>query len=178
MSASNPETHARKRRFWLAFFAGLVVLALFLLINRVILGPTAADEDEAAKAENRVKIVEDLHWANLEKLTTYDWVNREKGTVRIPIERAMELAIPVLNATEPHPAYPVATPVPAPAPEAPANGEPAAAADSAAPAPTATPDAPADDAATPETSPTPATEAPAEGSAPPAASITEYPLRA
>jgi hypothetical protein len=27
------------------------------------------------------------------KLATYDWVNKEKGTVRIPIDRAMELVV-------------------------------------------------------------------------------------
>lgn len=35
--------------------------------------------------------LKELHASEQEELNTYGWVDKDKGTVRIPIERAMEL---------------------------------------------------------------------------------------
>ncbi|MBI2504085.1 MAG: hypothetical protein HYW07_12735 [Candidatus Latescibacteria bacterium] len=48
---------------------------------------------------------EELRTVENQVLTTYDWTDKEKGLVRIPIERAIELVaqqqkLPVLKATE------------------------------------------------------------------------------
>ena len=49
---------------------------------------------------------------NAQKLQEYAWVDKAKGTVQIPIERAMELTIAELNSKKPTPAGPIATPAP------------------------------------------------------------------
>ena len=51
--------------------------------------------------------LEDMRRAEDEVLNNYGWVDKQKGVVRIPIERAKELAVQRLNA-------PVAAPVAAP----------------------------------------------------------------
>ena len=63
-------------------------------------------------------------------LTSYAWVDKNKGTVRIPVERAMELTMADLASKKPTAAGPIATPAPA-----------AAAASTGATAPSAQPSA-------------------------------------
>jgi hypothetical protein len=41
--------------------------------------------------QSRQKTLSEIHDAETRRLQTYDWQNREKGFIRIPIERAMDL---------------------------------------------------------------------------------------
>jgi len=97
---------------------GLLIILLFggfaLLLNRQ--GKSIPDVEEA-KAEERLKTLADLNLENEKALTQYHWVDKSKGIVSIPIDRAMDLVLPELQANKPHPAGPVTTPAP-PQPQA------------------------------------------------------------
>jgi hypothetical protein len=80
---------------------------------------------EAAKAEVRLKTLADLNTDNQRILTQYRWIDKSKGVVGIPIDRAMELVLPELQAIKPHPAGPVNPPAP-PNPQASPAPSPAA----------------------------------------------------
>jgi hypothetical protein len=105
---------------------GLVILLLFgglaILLNWQ--GQSIPDAEEA-KAEVRLKNLADLNADNERILTQYRWIDKSKGVVGLPIDRAMELVLPELQAIKPHPAGPVSPPVapnpqgsPAPSPAA------------------------------------------------------------
>jgi hypothetical protein len=103
---------------------GLLVWVIFSAIPR-------GDTYEEKRAQDRVKKLEQLQKDATAALTSYAWVDKNKGTVRIPIEQAMRLAMVDLAAKKPTAAYPVATPAP----------QPAAATQGGAPAPSAVPTA-------------------------------------
>lgn len=145
---------AQSRPLWFVLTGGFLLLLLFVIAVRLLMGLAPAPDEDAARAAERAKAYQELEAENTQKLQNYAWVDKAKGTVQIPIERAMELAIVELNSKKPAPAGPIATPAPSPA--ASPAGSPAAsppAAPTAPPAPAASP------AASPATSP-PAAPAP------------------
>ena len=87
---------------------GLLVWAIFRAIPR-------SDTYEEKRAKARVEKLEQLQKEMNAALTSYAWVDKNKGTVRIPIEQAMQLAMVDLAAKKPAVAYPIATPAPQPA---------------------------------------------------------------
>lgn len=105
---------AGKPAFWPFFILGMAMLLLFFFITKLMVGSSRGitDPEESVRAEARVKNLADLRAEDEKKLTTYAWVDREKGLVQIPISQAMDAVIPVLNQSRPRPAYPVATPTP------------------------------------------------------------------
>ena len=115
-------------------WVGVVLLfALFGAIAVAIIGPAPrGDSYEKMRAEARAKKLKDARDEDAKALTTYSWVDKNKGTVRLPIERAMELTRADLANKKPVPAYAIAMPEPSAAP----GGQAAA-----SPAPTASPQA-------------------------------------
>jgi hypothetical protein len=97
---------------------GLVMVLLFcvFVIFLVSQGQSIPDVEEL-KAQTRLKNLADLNVENQKILTQYRWVDKSKGVVGIPIDRAMELVLVQLQSTQPHPAGPVNTPA-APQPQA------------------------------------------------------------
>jgi len=87
--------------------------------------------DEARK-EQRLKNLAELNAENEKILTQYHWVDKAKGVVGIPIDRAMNLVLTELQSIQPHAAGPIATPPPAASPSPGASPTPAAAAKAAA----------------------------------------------
>lgn len=103
-NAANPEEVAVERRdapLWLyAALAG--GLAAFLIISAVALrfiypssvsGPSDAPRGQSAKPALQINAPADLaahHTAEQQQLTSYGWVDRQTGVVRIPIDRAMQ----------------------------------------------------------------------------------------
>jgi hypothetical protein len=72
---------------------------------------------EEVKAQGRLKNLADLNSENQKALTQYRWVDKSKGVVGVPIDRAMDLVVAELQSNKPHPAGPVAPPgAPTPAP--------------------------------------------------------------
>lgn len=98
-----------KPRIFGIFILGIIGLALFLFITNWLRSTTTAstDPEDPARDAERVKNLADLQAENQVKLTTYAWVDRAKGSVQIPLDQAMNLVIPVLNASKPRPAYPI-----------------------------------------------------------------------
>jgi hypothetical protein len=95
---------------------GLVMVLLFCLfaIFLVSQGQSIPDVEEV-KAETRLKNLADLNAENQKILTQYRWIDKSKGVVGIPIDRAMDLVLAQLQSTRPHPAGPVNTPAAPPA---------------------------------------------------------------
>ena len=97
---------------------GLVMILLFggfalLLVSQ---GQNIPDVEQVA-AETRLKNLADLNAQNQIILTHYHWIDKSKGVVGIPIDRAMDLVLSELQSNKPHPAGPVIPPA-APQPQA------------------------------------------------------------
>jgi hypothetical protein len=111
---------------------GIVFLfVLFGLMVLAVIGPSPRSSDyEETRAKKRMEKLNALYEENKKDLTTYAWVDKNKGVARIPIDRAMELTVADLAQKKPAPAGPIATPAaqapPAAAP--PTGGSPAPAA--------------------------------------------------
>ena len=106
---------------------GIVCLfVLFGLIVLAVIGPSPRTSDyEETRAKKRMEKLKTLHEETQKELTTYAWVDKNKGVARIPIERAMEVTVADLAQKKPAPAGPIATPA---AQAAPAGASPAPAA--------------------------------------------------
>ena len=91
------------------FILGIGLIALFLLATNFFRGGTSAttDPEDPARDAERVKNLADLKAENEKKLNSYAWVDQTKGSVQIPINQAITLALAKLNSTKPAPAYPV-----------------------------------------------------------------------
>jgi len=103
----------------------LLLFALFGVIVLAIIGPMPRGSDyEETRAKKRMEKLKTLRDDAETALNTYAWVDKNKGVVRIPISRAMELTTAELAKQKPAPAGPIATPQaqsPAP-PTSPAPG--------------------------------------------------------
>ena len=106
---------------------GIVCLfVLFGLIVLAVIGPSPRTSDyEETRAKKRMEKLKTLHEESQKDLTTYAWVDKNKGVARIPIDRAMEVTVADLAQKKPAPAGPIATPA---AQTAPAGASPAPAA--------------------------------------------------
>ena len=122
----------------LSTWFGIVLLfALFGVIVLAVVGPAPRGSDyEETRAKKRVDNLKTLREEAAKALTTYGWIDKNKGVARIPIDRAMELTIAKLAQQKPAPAGPIATPEPLPA-VAPASPAPAGSPQPSAPPPTA-----------------------------------------
>jgi hypothetical protein len=109
------ETAAQPKPLWRVLAGGMILILLFVLAVKLLTGLAPVPDEDAARAAERAKAYADLQAENAKKLENYAWVDKAKGAVQIPIERAMELAIPELNSRQPAPAGPIATPAPSPA---------------------------------------------------------------
>lgn len=161
------QTTAQSRPLWLVLTGGFLLLLLFVIAVKLLMGLAPAPDEDAARAAERAKAHQELEAENTQKLQNYAWVDKAKGTVQIPIARAIELAIVELNSKKPTAAGPIATPAPSPAasPAASPAGQPAAApAASPAPAPAAAPTASPAPAASPAPPAEPAAPTPASNS--------------
>ena len=141
---------------------GIVFLfVLFGLIVLAVIGPSPRTSDyEETRAKKRMEKLKTLHEESQKELTTYAWVDKNKGVARIPIDRAMEVTAADLAQKKPAPAGPIATPA---AQTAPAGASPAA---PAAPQGAAVSSPPPSGAASPspatqQSPPAPASPAPA-----------------
>src|ERR1700751_1213341 len=93
-------------------WVGIVLLfILFGVIVLAIIGPSPRESDyEETRAKKRLENLKTLREDAEKALTTYAWVDKNKGVVRIPISRAMELTVAQLAQQKPMQAGPIATP--------------------------------------------------------------------
>src|SRR6266513_5541775 len=96
----------------LSTWFGIVLLfALFGVIVLAVIGPTPRGSDyEETRAKKRMENLKTAHEDAEKALNTYAWVDKNKGVVRIPISRAMELTVAELAQQKPAVAGPIATP--------------------------------------------------------------------
>jgi Na+-transporting methylmalonyl-CoA/oxaloacetate decarboxylase gamma subunit len=128
----------------LSTWVGVVLLfALFGLIVLVVIGPAARRSDyEEKRAKKRMETLKTVREDAEKALNTYAWIDKNKGVVRIPISRAMEVTTAELAQQKPAPAGPIATPqaqaTASPGSPAPAGSlKPGAAQPAASPSPAA-----------------------------------------
>ena len=115
MSAAPHSTAPREKSIWPMFVGAFVIFALFALGVQWMLGSgdEASYDEEAIRAKERYDILAKIEEENKNLTTGYGWADQSKGTVRIPLDRAMELTVAKLAAQgEPRPAYPVDPNVP------------------------------------------------------------------
>jgi len=120
---------------------GIVLLfALFGAIVLAIIGPSPRGSDyEEARAKKRMENLKKLREDTEKDLTTYAWIDKNKGVARIPISRAMELTVAELAQKKPAPAGPIATPPPPSSPAAAASPAAASPAPAGSPQPSGAP---------------------------------------
>ena len=148
----------------LSTWFGIVLLfALFGIIVLAVIGPAPRGSDyEETRAKKRVDNLKTSREEATKALTTYGWIDKNKGVAHIPIERAMKLTIAELARQKPAPAGPIATPQP-PAPAA-ASPSPA----QASPAPAGAPQPGAAQPAASSSGQAPASPSPQATQSPPA----------
>ena len=85
---------------------GIVFLfVLFGLIVLAVIGPSPRGSDyEETRAKKRMEKLKALREETQKELTTYAWVDKNKGVARIPIDRAMEVTVTELSQKKPAPA--------------------------------------------------------------------------
>lgn len=112
---------------------GLVVVLLFAgFVLFLVSQGQSIPNVEQLNAQTRLKNLADLNGENQKILAQYRWVDKSKGVVGIPIDRAMELVLVQLRSNKPHPAGPVnppaaaqpqASPAPLPNSKKPGGGQ-------------------------------------------------------
>jgi len=96
---------------------GLVMVLLFCgFVFFLVSQGQSVPNVEQVQAQVRLKNLADLNSENEKILTKYHWVDKSKGVVGIPVDRAMDLVLVELHSNKPHPAGPV-TPPAAPTPQ-------------------------------------------------------------
>lgn len=115
---------------------GVVLLfAFFGLLVLVVIGASPrGDSYEEKRAKVRAEKLQAVREETNKALTTYAWVDKNKGVVRIPITDAMKLTVAELAEKSPVPANPIAAPEASPS-------APGAAPTTASPAPSPAPSA-------------------------------------
>ena len=149
----------------LSTWLGVVLLfALFGVVVLAIIGPSPRGSDyEQTRAKKRMENLKTSREDAEKVLNTYAWVDKNKGVMRIPISRAMELTVAQLAQRKPMQAGPIATPAP----------ETQATAVSTSPAPGGSP-RPAAAQPSPQAS-APATQGAAVSSPPPSGAVSPSP---
>ena len=153
---------ARSRAPLSTWLGILLLFALFGVIVLAIIGPSPRGSDfEETRAKKRVENLKTLREEADKTLTTYAWVDKNKGAARIPIARAMELTVAELAKQRPAPAGPIATPQAQATAGAGASPSPVSSPPAGSPAPAGSPSAQA------PASPSPAAQSSPSGTASP-----------
>src|SRR5208282_845940 len=89
----NPESARQKTRITanvLAILGTFLVMAFLVGLMRHYTAPPSISADRAAE---RMKILADFKAVNAPLLEKYDWQDKDKGIVRVPVARAKELVL-------------------------------------------------------------------------------------
>jgi hypothetical protein len=140
MTGERPFHDAEQPRSMFSTWIGVVLLfVVFGLFVLVVIGATPrGDSYEDKRAKARAEKLEQARKEATTALTTYAWVDKNKGVARVPIDRAMQLTLADLAAKKPMAANPIATPEPQSAVPAPQSS----ASPAGMPAPSAAPTGP------------------------------------
>jgi hypothetical protein len=91
---------ASPKNFWVTLAAIVGGFAIFLLILFIAYLPQKpAPLPEGTKTpEQRTALLAEARAKDKSAATTYGWIDQQKGIVRLPTDRAVELTIQELNA--------------------------------------------------------------------------------
>jgi hypothetical protein len=107
----SPHSIAYSRAPFSTWLGIVCLFVLFGLIVLAVIGPSPRTSDyEETRAKKRMEKLKALHEETQKELTTYAWVDKNKGVARIPIDRAMKVTVTDLAQKKPAPAGPIATP--------------------------------------------------------------------
>jgi hypothetical protein len=107
------------------WFGIVLLFALFGVIVLAVIGPAPRGSDyEQTRAKKRAELLKTSREEAAKALTTYGWIDKNKGVARIPIERAMELTVAELAQQKPAAAGPIVAPEPQAQPAASPAGVP------------------------------------------------------
>ena len=85
---------AQSRAPFSTWLGTILLFVIFGAIVLAVIGPSPRkDTYEATRAKKRVDNLNALRTEDAKALTTYAWVDKAKGTVRIPIDRAMQVTV-------------------------------------------------------------------------------------
>ena len=99
---SNPQTESEPsdRKILLSALGWIGVIFCFFLVVAVAYLPNRAVDNEEKQAGERMQIRNQVRGEQARLVDAYEWVDQEQGIVRIPIERAMKLAVEELRAEQ------------------------------------------------------------------------------
>ena len=139
MTHDEPAQRFQPRSLFSTWIGVVLLFAFFGLLALVVIGASSRGSSyEKKRAKVRAEKLEALNKEKLTALTTYGWVDKGKGVVRIPVEQAMMITVAELSQKTPAPANPIAAADLSPAPQS-AGPAPASPAPSPSPNATGTP---------------------------------------
>ena len=100
MSSSYTEKEPSDNTVLVSALGWIGVFLLFLLIVAVAYLPNRATSQTERNVEERLAIRNSVRSEQAKLTGGYQWVNQAEGVVRIPVERAMELAVEELRAEQ------------------------------------------------------------------------------
>ncbi len=110
---ADPESIRQFRAPFSTWLGVVLLFSIFGMIVLAVIGPSPrGDNYEEKRAKAREEKLKTAREEDSKALTGYAWIDKNKGTVRIPIEHAMELTVAELAQKKPAPAGPIATPEP------------------------------------------------------------------
>jgi len=109
VAKSDTELHLEQPRSSFGTWIGVVLLfAVFALMVWAVMGAMPrGDRFEEKRAEARTEKLKTATEEHKKALDGYGWVDKEKGVIRMPVQRAMELTVAELAQRKPAPAGPV-----------------------------------------------------------------------
>ena len=81
---------ARLMAYAIGIVGTFLIVALLVLAMRHYTRPAPVG---ANRIEERYKFLQDQRAADAKALNEYDWVDKDKGIVRLPVQRALELTL-------------------------------------------------------------------------------------
>jgi hypothetical protein len=138
VATTDTDLHLQQPRSSLGAWLGIVLLfAVFALFVWAVMGAMPrGDNYEEKRAQARREKLKAAQGEWQPALEKYSWVDKDKGVVRVPVQRAMELSLPELAQRKPAPAGPITPDAPGAQVTAPVTPAPGAAPQAA---PSATP---------------------------------------
>ena len=109
MANNEPNISFEQPRSAFGTWLGIVLLfAIFGLFVWVVMGVMPrGDNYEQKRSEARLEKLKTAREEYAKASGTYGWVDKEKGVARIPVQRAMEVAVADLAQRKPAPANPI-----------------------------------------------------------------------
>jgi hypothetical protein len=115
---TEPIQHNEPRSTFSTWVGIVLLFAIFGLIAFVMLKASArGDTYEKKRAKVRAEKLEAAQKENLTALTTYGWVDKNKGIVRIPVDQATKLTLVELADKKPSVGGPIVVASPSAAPQ-------------------------------------------------------------